>query len=217
MTHFTISITSDTVCPWCYIGSRRLNKAIAQHKQKYPDDTFATQWLPFYLNPNAPKQGVDKRGYYVSKFGEAHASQIFQRLSAAGQSEGINFSFGGRTGNTRDSHRLLQHAMEVGGEALQTRVVEELFKSYFEQEEDITSHQVLQGAAERAGFDSQKARDLLESDAEGIVVDKEVKKAQSELVTGVPHFVIQDRYEISGAQEPAAFLQIFNRVKHMAY
>lgn len=91
---------------FCYLGKKRLEKAIAAYNQKYPNenDTFNLMWHPFYLVPDAPKS-VDKQEYYNAKFGASRTAMIFQRMAAMGKEEGINFKFGGRTGNTRDSHR----------------------------------------------------------------------------------------------------------------
>ncbi|KAL8804547.1 MAG: hypothetical protein Q9223_003101 [Gallowayella weberi] len=216
MTNFNISIVSDTVCPWCYVGKNKLDRAISLYRSSHPNatDTFSTTWYPFYLNPDAPKTGVDKRQYYMSKFGPERTPMIFDRLVSAGKPVGIDFKFGGKTGNTRDSHRLVQLAKTKGPE-MQTRVVEELFKSYFEQEEDITSHTVLKAAAEKAGLEEGEIKDWLESDKGGKEVDREVVEAQLKAVSGVPHFMIQDKFEIGGAQEPQAFVQIFERIKAM--
>lgn len=109
-------------CRWCYVGKKRLEKGIAEYKKKHPNsnDTFSTTWFPFYLNPDAPKS-IDKREYYYTKFGEARSDMIWQRLGELGKSEGINFKFGGKTGNTRDSHRLVQLG-KTKGPQVQTRV-----------------------------------------------------------------------------------------------
>ncbi|KAL8801020.1 MAG: hypothetical protein Q9182_004764 [Xanthomendoza sp. 2 TL-2023] len=216
MTNFNISIVSDTVCPWCYVGKNKLDRAISLYRASHPNatDTFSTTWYPFYLNPDAPKTGIDKRQYYMSKFGPERTPMIFDRLASAGKPVGIDFKFGGKTGNTRDSHRLVQLAKTKGPE-MQTRVVEELFKSYFEQEEDITSHTVLRAAAAKAGLEEGEIKEWLESDKGGKQVDREVVEAQMKAVSGVPHFMIQDQFEIGGAQEPQAFVQIFERIKAM--
>ncbi|KAL8918127.1 MAG: hypothetical protein Q9172_005554 [Xanthocarpia lactea] len=214
MTNFNISIVSDTVCPWCYVGKTNLDHAISLYKSAHPDhmDTFSTTWYPFYLNPDAPKAGVDKRQYYTSKFGPERTPLIFDRLASVGKSVGIDFKFGGKTGNTRDSHRLIQLAKTKGPE-MQTKVVEELFKAYFEHEEDITSHTVLKAAAENAGLQGAEIDEWLESDKGGREVDEEVLEAQMKAVSGVPHFTLQDKYEVGGAQGPEAFVQIFERIK----
>lgn len=216
MTNFNISVVSDTVCPWCYVGKKKLDRAISLYRTAHPNisDTFSTTWYPFYLNPDAPKIGVDKRQYYFSKFGPERTPLIFDRLAQAGKSVGIDFKFGGKTGNTRDSHRLIQLAKTKGPE-MQTRVVEEFFRSYFEEEGDITSHQVLKSAAVKAGLGEAEVREWLESDKGGKEVDREVAEAQMKAISGVPHFTMQGKYEVGGAQDPEAFLQIFERVKAM--
>lgn len=198
----------------CYVGKNKLEKGISLYKSRHPDtkDTFSTTWLPFYLNPAAPKQGIDKRQYYKSKFGEKRTEMIFERLNAAGKDVGISFKYGGKTGNTRDSHRLIQLGKSKGPQ-MQTRVVEELFKAYFENEQDITSHDVLRKAAVKAGLAEAEVREWLESDKGGKEVDKEVEEAQMSNISGVPNFTIQGKYEVGGAQDPAAFVQLFERLK----
>jgi len=213
MTTFNIEIVSDTVCPWCYVGKQKLDAAIKEYKERHPDsgDTFSTTWLPFYLNPAAPKKGVDKQEFFRSKFGP-RAEMIFDRLTKVGNDVGINFKFGGKTGNTRDSHRLIQLGKTKSPE-VETRVVEELFKTYFENEGDITSHDALKNAGVKAGLDEKEVVEWLESDKGGKEVDKEVEEAKLNQITGVPNFTIQGKYEVGGAQEPAVFVRLFEKIK----
>ncbi|KAI9374581.1 thioredoxin [Aspergillus egyptiacus] len=205
MTVFKIQIISDSVCPWCYVGLRRLTRAITTHLASHPADKFTLSWFPFYLNPSSPAYpGLDKRAFYESKFGASRTEAIFARLSAVGEGEGIKFKFGGRTGKTRDSHRLIWYAGEkekekndiaVGGDSgkegqvviggLQTRMVERLFRAYFEEEKNITEREV----------------------------DEEAEKARRQLVTGVPYFMVQGMYAVEGADEPDTFLEVFERIK----
>lgn len=150
---------------------------------------------------------------------------MFARLSAVGAAEGIAFKFGGRTGRTRDSHRLIwwagQKQQEVGqtetsGEekTLQTKVVEALFRAYFEEEKNITDRAVLVDAAVQAGLEKGEVeRFLLESDEGGKDVDGEAAQATRRFVTGVPNFTIQGKYVVEGADDPAAFLEVFEKVK----
>ncbi|KAI4187242.1 MAG: hypothetical protein LQ346_005526 [Caloplaca aetnensis] len=214
MTNFNISIVSDTVCPWCYVGKIKLDRAISLYKSAHPNntDTFTTTWNPFYLNPGAPKVGVDKRSYFAAKFGPERAAMMLDRLTSVGKPVGIDFKFGGRTGNTRDSHRLIQLAKLKGPEA-QTRVVEELFRSYFEEEGDITSHEVLGAAAVKAGLEEGEVSEWLASDKGGKEVDREVVEAQMKAISGVPHFTVQGKYDVGGAQDSEAFVKIFERAK----
>ncbi|KAM3414367.1 hypothetical protein BST61_g11011 [Cercospora zeina] len=211
MTNYNIDIVSDTVCPWCYVGKNRLEVAIKQHKQSHPNDTFTTTWHPFYLNPDAPKN-VDKQAYYEKRFGAERTKVMQGHLARLGKAVSIDFKFGGKTGNTRDSHRLIQLGLTKGKEQ-QTRVVEQLFNSYFENEEDITEREVLIARGVKAGLPEHEVREWLESDKGGPEVDKEVAKAQSGFISGVPNFTVNGQYEVQGAEEPAAFLQIFDEIK----
>jgi predicted DsbA family dithiol-disulfide isomerase len=200
----------------CYVGKVKLERGIAAYKAAHPssDDTFSTTWFPFYLNPDAPKQGIEKRQAYLQKFGPERIDAINERLRAVGRDVGIDFKFGGRTGNTRDSHRLIQLAKTKGPD-VQTRLVGELFAGYFENERDITSHEFLQEAAEKAGLDPSEVRDWLESDKGGREVDEEVRQAQMKLISGVPNFTIQGKFKVRGAQDPEGFVRIFEEVKAM--
>jgi predicted DsbA family dithiol-disulfide isomerase len=150
--------------------------------------------------------------YYKSKFGEDRTAVIFERLAGVGKDCGINFKFGGKTGNTRDSHRLIQLGKSKSP-AVQTRVVEELFAAYFEQEGDITSHEVLKAAGTNAGLDAAEVEEWLESDKGGKAVDNEVEAAQQSQISGVPNFTLQGKYEIGGAQDPGVFLRLFEKIK----
>ncbi|EGD94894.1 hypothetical protein TESG_02396 [Trichophyton tonsurans CBS 112818] len=214
MTNFTIKIVSDTVCPWCYVGKKRLEKGISMYKAVHPDskDTFSIAWSPYYLNPHAPEIGVDKTEYLNARFGAERAAMMQARLARVGQAEGINFKFGGRTGNTRESHRLIQLG-KTKGEAVQTRVVEELFASYFENEGDITSRDTLIAAGVKAGLDESEVKAWLKSDQGGPEVDREVDEAKRAYISGVPNFTIQGKYQIGGAEDPTTFLETFEKVR----
>ncbi len=156
--------------------------------------------------------GVDKTAYYKAKFGEERTAGIFERLAQVGKDTGINFKFGGKTGNTRDSHRLIQLGKSKSPD-VQTRVVEELFAAYFENEGDITSHEVLTKAGVKAGLDEKEVKEWLASDKGGKAVDEEVEQAQLNQISGVPNFTIQGKYEIGGAQDPGVFLRVFEKIK----
>ncbi|ETS76216.1 hypothetical protein PFICI_11603 [Pestalotiopsis fici W106-1] len=211
---FDIKIISDSVCPWCYVGKRRLEAGIAAYKSAHPgsDDTFSISWHPFYLDPNAPRESEVKRDRYVRRFGEARFAQVQQTLAAVGRDAGISFSFGGRTGHTQDSHRLIRYARHQGGADAQNRVVDELFKRYFELEQDITDQATLRSAAEAAGLDGDEVKRYLDSD-EGIdEVEAEVTRAQQVGVTGVPNIRINGQFEAPGAVDADVFKQIFEKL-----
>ncbi|KAF2966221.1 hypothetical protein GQX73_g7334 [Xylaria multiplex] len=215
MTNFNIKIVSDTVCPWCYVGKRRLDRAIELYRKTYPagrDDTFTISWAPFYLDPTSPKTGIPVKERMAQKFGADRLEMIHQRLTAVGREEGINFAFSGRIGNTRDSHRLIQLGKTKGND-VENRVVTELFKSYFEGDGDITSHATLIAAGEKAGLAASEVKEWLETGKGGAEVDKEVEEAYANGVSGVPNITIQGVHNIDGAQEAEVFVATFAKIK----
>ncbi|KAI1822584.1 DSBA-like thioredoxin domain-containing protein [Xylaria intraflava] len=215
MTNFSIKIVSDTVCPWCYIGKKRLDRAIELYRKTIPaaqNDTFTISWAPFYLNPTASATGVPIKQRMAEKFGSQQAEMIYERLTSIGREEGINFGFASRTGNTRDSHRLIELGKTKGAD-FEDRVVTELFKSYFEGDGDITSHDTLLAAAEKAGLARSEAKEWLETGKGGPEVDREVQVGRSHGISGVPNFTVQGTYNIGGAQDPSVFVEIFSKIK----
>jgi predicted DsbA family dithiol-disulfide isomerase len=214
MTTFNIEIVSDTVCPWCFIGHKQLLKAISTFQSTHgTSDTFNTTWKPFYLDPEAPKVSISKEERYAARFGAERTKAIHARMNEVGKSVGINFKWGGKTGNTRDSHRLIQLGKTKSPET-QTKIVEALFAAYFENEQDITDHDVLLAAAKKAGLDEAEARKwIVESDEGGKLVDAEVKEAQERNISGVPHFTLNERFEVEGAQDSTAFVRLLERLK----
>ncbi|EED18690.1 DSBA-like thioredoxin domain protein [Talaromyces stipitatus ATCC 10500] len=217
MTNYTIEITSDTVCPWCYIGTSRLQRAIAEHSKANPGDTFELKWHSFYLRPDGPGfPGVNKLQMYENRFGDpARVQAMMKRIGAIGAEEGINFSFGGNTGSTRDSHRLIHLVGKHYGSEKQTEVVKALFKKYFEEEQNITDKEVLVDAAVKsaAQIPEKEVRGWLDSDVGGAEVDREARQARLNSITGVPFFNIQGKYSVEGAQDAAEFLRVFMAVK----
>lgn len=151
----------------------------------------------------------------AEKFGADRQEALTQRLGQMGQSEGICFSFQGKMGNTRDAHRLVQLARTKGGD-VQEKVMAALMRGYFEEGGDITSHDMLLAAGEKAGLDTAEARTWLEEGKGGDLVDEEVEWAYAKGIRGVPHFIINDRFEIGGAQDIEAFLSEFVRAKEVA-
>ena len=215
MTHFLVSITSDTICPWCYVSKKFLERGIAAYKSAHPDstDTFETVWLPFQLNPQAPNPGMDKHKYYEMRFGAARAANMYPGLVEMGKSVGIDFRFGGKTGNTRDSHRMLELARTHGPE-VQANAVEALSSAYFEHEKDITNRGVLKEAGLMAGLEEGELQDWLENDKGGDVVDREVEAARRKGINGVPSINVQG-YEVGGTKRAEEWRRVFERVKEM--
>ena len=199
-----VAIVSDTICPWCYIGKRRFERA----KAGRPAD-LAVEWRPFQLNPDMPAEGVDRMRYLVAKFGsEERVSEIFEAIEQAGESEGIKFVFEriARTPNTVDSHRLIEYA---GAHNAQDGVVEALFHRYFEQGEDISDHGVLTAAGVDGGLDEGELRRYLDG-SDGVDEIKQESEAASRAgISGVPCFIFEGRYAVSGAQPPDVFERVF--------
>lgn len=153
---------------------------------------------------------------YETKFGGSNLQALLGRLRAVGAGEGINFAFGGNTGSTRDSHRVIyQVGKHYGGEK-QTLVAKGLFKSYFEQEGNVTDKKVLLQAAvgSGAGLSEKEVKGWLDSDVGGAEVDREAQEASANWIQGVPHFLIQGVYPVEGAEDPGQFLRVFKAVKN---
>ena len=207
-----IDVISDVVCPWCFIGKRRLERALATR----PDLEVETLWRPFQLNPDMPREGMERQSYLVAKFGSAEdAERIYATIAKAGAEENIAFDFESirRTPNTIKAHRLIRFAGENGR---QDEVVELLFRRYFEDGMDIGDDDGLVDIAAGAGLDADSVRAHLATDRDLEAVRIEDLQARRLGVTGVPCFVIDRRYAISGAQTPEVFLRAFETAEHAA-
>jgi predicted DsbA family dithiol-disulfide isomerase len=201
-----LDIYSDTICPWCFIGKRRLERALAER----PQPGLSIHWRAFQLNPGMPPEGMDRRYYLEAKFGGVErAGRIYDMVRAAGASEGIDFAFDriARTPSTLNSHRLIRYAAERGR---QDQLLEAVFCSYFLGGRDIGSDDVLVEIAAEAGMDCDAARRYLDSDADVETVLSEDRIARRLGITGVPCFVFNGRFALSGAQEPEALFQLFD-------
>lgn len=207
-----IEITSDSICPWCYVGKRRLERAISEAKeQKLPLD-FKISFKPFLLDPTLGTEPVNKMDRYKAKFGVDRLPRMVEYMKSIGKEEGINFSYGGDMSQTTDSHRLIALAEKEGGEQLQNKVVNALFRAYFEQEQNVGSLDVLVNVAKEAGMDSGNVRAYLLTDQGTAEVKRDIEKAYNKGVTGVPFFTVDNKYGISGAQEPGAFVELFEEL-----
>lgn len=204
-----IDVISDVICPWCFIGKRRMEKAIAALDGQ---QEVRVRWLPFQLNPTMPKEGISRREYRVKKFGSWERSQeLDAQVAAAGAAEGIHFAFDRieRTPNTFDAHRLVWLADKEG---IQDAIVEALFRAYFTEGRDISNRQTLIDVVAEAGLDRSKAEAVLNCD-EGIEAIKEAEGlSRRHRVDGVPFFIINGKVTLGGAQPPEAFLEAFGEV-----
>ncbi|MFQ5348566.1 MAG: DsbA family oxidoreductase [Rhodothalassiaceae bacterium] len=208
MSAIAIDIVSDTVCPWCYIGTRLREAALRER----PAIAVDLRWHPYQLAPDLPAEGLARDAYLAAKFGSlAAARDIFGRIADAGRGAGLDFRFDRirRAPNTLDSHRLILWAGSAG---CQDAVVEDLFRSYFLDGQDIGDPAVLVGIAARQGMDRELVAELLAGDRDRDRVAREAAAARQAGISGVPTFIIGQRYAVAGAQDAAAFVEIFDRL-----
>eukprot|EP00245_Coleochaete_scutata_P009186 TRINITY_DN2966_c3_g1_i2.p1 TRINITY_DN2966_c3_g1~~TRINITY_DN2966_c3_g1_i2.p1 ORF type:complete len:221 (+),score=38.51 TRINITY_DN2966_c3_g1_i2:41-703(+) len=201
-----VDIVSDTVCPWCFVGKKNLENAISTAKDKYE---FEVRWHPYMLNPGAPKEGVNKKDYYESRFGgPAKVAPMMARMSQIFEAHGYKYSIGGLTGNTLDSHRLIELAGRQGLDK-QNRLVDRLMVAYFTEEKFINDRAVLLQAAEDSGVTG--AKQWLDDPNSGLAEVQEALRTWGRGISGVPNFSINGT-SLSGAQPPETFLRVFEQV-----
>ena len=207
-----IDVISDTVCPWCFIGKRRLMRAMEQR----PGVVFDVKWRPYRLDPLVPKGGMDRQAYMRAKFGDDPMKivEMHKLIAAEGAKDGIEFDFAAikRRPDTLDSHRLIRWADANG---VQDDVVERLFIAYFENGEDIGDVRILADIADICGMDGVEVAQMLESDADTALVEREDQIAHEMGVTGVPAMIFGNRLAVSGAREPELLLSVIDRVAEM--
>ncbi len=196
----TIDVVSDVVCPWCYLGKRRLERALAA----VPDIPVTVRWRPFRLDPTIPPEGIDREVYLTRKFGSLEAvAGSHGHLTAMGRAEGVAYRFDAiaRAPNTINAHRLVRWAAE---EADQDAMVERLFAAYFSEGVDVGNDAVLARLAGEAGLDGDVMARLAGPEDRDTVA-AEIDNASRIGVTGVPCFILNQRYAVVGAQ-PAEVL-----------
>ncbi len=201
-----VDIISDTVCPWCYIGKRRFEQAVALR----PNYEFQIGWRPFQLNPEMPPAGMPRQEYLKAKFGGVdRADRVYEAVSIAGEEVGLSFDFRSipQQPNTFDSHRLVRWSESAG---VQDAVVEALFRRYFIDDVDVGDQSALVEIAKSCGMDGDLVRELFERDADRDLVMAEEGVARRMGINGVPCFVIDHKYAISGAQEPSVLTHVFD-------
>jgi predicted DsbA family dithiol-disulfide isomerase len=195
----TIEVFSDVICPWCYIGKRRLKKAL--HLLGGSHDVEVV-WRPFELNPGVPAEGMNRRAYRTAKFGSWERSlELEARVAAVGATAGIAFAFDriARTPNTFDAHRLIEYSRQRGR---QDASVEALFRAYFLGGRNVGDRAVLTAVAAEAGLDRAEIERLLESNQGTEDVRRELERGRRLGIDGVPYFLINRKVALSGAHEP---------------
>lgn len=214
MERITIDIVSDVVCPWCYLGKARLELAIAEVQDEVGVDL---NWRPYRLNPDYPPEGVDQKKALEQKLGGAErVAEGHKMLTELGREVGIKFDFDAiKIGpNTLDAHRLIHWSVTESREK-QDKVVDALFKANFEQGRNVGDHAVLLDIAEEAGLDRSVISTLLASDADRDLIIGEIDAAQKIGVNGVPFFIFDQQYAVSGAQTPDALAEALRDIAKM--
>lgn len=205
MVDLHVDITSDVICPWCFVGKRRLESAAARADDKY---AVATRWLPFELNPDMPVEGVDRAAYMEKKFGLLRVYDMEKRLAEVGAEHGIHFAFDRirRVPNTRLAHRLIWRAEREGR---QDAVVEALFRGWFEEGRDVGDAETLAEIATAAGLPPAALDEALTAETSLHAVRDAEAQSVEKGIQAVPFFVIGQRVSLSGAHPPESFLRAF--------
>ncbi|WP_370673829.1 DsbA family oxidoreductase [Pleomorphomonas sp. PLEO] len=203
-----LDVIVDVVCPWCFLGKRRLDAAIAD----LDDLDIEVRYRPFQLDPTIPAEGVDREEYIIGKFGSADAlDEAHARLFDLGTDVGISYAFDliEKTPNTLNAHRLVRWA---AAEGLGDAMLERLFSLFFEEGGDLTQADTLIAAAEQVGLDGDEVTMKLEDSADLDVVKAEIAHASHIGITGVPTVVVENKFAISGAQTSEVLVDALRRI-----
>lgn len=207
-----VDVVSDFACPWCYMGKKRLIKALEMR----PDLDVDINWLPYQLNPDIPSGKVNREKYYIEKFGEERYKELLKNIKQVGLGDGINFCDGIDTvaPNTLAAHRLMYWASQ--DPAIDSALLQEkIFKAHHEDCEDIGSFEVLVRIASELGMNGEEIKEKLQNGTDEELVSDLVKRSYSMGVSGVPFFIINDKYTISGAQEADYLLSAFDQISKL--
>ncbi len=213
-----IDIISDVVCPWCFVGKRQIEAALALYAQERAgEDRPRVSWRPFQLNPQLPPEGMSRQDYVLKKFGAARAKDVYARVTAVGAEYGIAFAFDKieRQPNTLAAHSLIALAGAAPADAggLQDRVKEALLQAYFLEGVDLSKAENLIKVAAAAGLDPLQAERCLADPASRQAVESEDQRARAIGVQGVPFFIFNGKVAVSGAQGPQALLDAMHQAE----
>jgi predicted DsbA family dithiol-disulfide isomerase len=202
----SIDVVSDVICPWCFLGKRRLDKALAA----LPEIEVEVTYRPFFLDPTIPPEGLDRHSYMLNKFGVERLKTLHDPLIAAGKEDGVPYAFDQitRTPNSLNAHRLSRWAQVSG---VQRTVMEALFMAYWSWGQDISNIDVLKTIATVNGLHGEDIANLLATDADKSDVIEEASMAQNIGVTGVPTFIFNRKYGAAGAQPVAVLMEMIQR------
>lgn len=208
----TVDVISDVACPWCFIGMKRLESAIAM----VPDIEVTTRWRPYQLDPTIPPDGLPRKAYMLQKFGsEERLQEIQDHIVPVGEVEGIRFNFDAMevSANTLDAHRLIRWAAsEKSPAGAQGQIVRRLFEVNFEEAGNIADRSLLAKLAGEAGMDEGLTEVLLASSADVEAVQTEIQTSARMGITGVPCFLLEGKYAVMGAQEAESLADAIRQV-----
>jgi predicted DsbA family dithiol-disulfide isomerase len=207
-----INVVSDVVCPWCFIGKRRLEKAIALSS----DIPVEIHWRPYFLNDWIPREGISREQYLTTKFGSPERYKgIAQRVAAAAAAEGLTYAIEkiSRQPNTLDAHRLIYWA---GSDGKASAMKQKLMDLYFTEGADLTDRRVLTHAAADVGLDTGEINKALESEKDIALIEREALAAKEAGIDGVPCYIFGGKFAVSGAQAPEYLAEAISRVAQMA-
>lgn len=208
-----IDVYSDVICPWCFVGKHRLEKAMEAVKGRF-DARVA--WHPFELNPDMPKEGLDRKKYRSAKFGSWEKSlALDEQVKQAGASEGITFRHDlmERTPNTFEAHKLI---LLAGRGGVQGKVADAVFNGYFVEGKDVGNRATLIEIAVKAGMDAEKVKTFLEGEESTNAVNEAKEKGRELRISGVPNFIINEKSSFSGAQSVKTFIKAFEQATNSA-
>ena len=206
----SIDLFSDPICPWCFIGKRRVEAALASR----PEVAVEINWHTYQLNPMMPRAGMSQQEYLDLKFGNPdNAKRLYKKISTVGEQVGITFKFSKiqRTPNTLTAHRLIRYSKSFGAE-MQSQIVENLFNAYFVDGSDISDIEILVKLGTLAGIPEKNLYAHLQGEKDLEAVKLEDMEARQLGVQGVPFYILDRQYAISGAQEPEAFHPLFDMI-----
>lgn len=202
----TIDVVSDVVCPWCFVGKRKLERALELYREQNPGKPEPTvQFHPYELNPDLPEEGVSRKGYYEQKFGPAKVKEIHARLEGVGKSVGIPFALESipTQPNTRRIHALIELA---GDHGVHHAMKEAFMKAFFIDAIDLSKRENIEAVAVAAGIPADAVKAHLDNPASLVSVEEEVGHAKAIGVQGVPFFIFNQKLAVSGAQDPDVLL-----------
>jgi len=206
-----IDVWSDVICPWCYLGKRRLETALGQLDW---GDEVELRWRAYQLDPHAGPEPGDLRVALERKYGPGAFEGMTTRLTALGEAEGLDYRFDRALRvNTADAHRLLAWAWAEGGAAAQGPLAERLFRAYFTEGADVGDHSTLANLAAECGLDRNDAAEVLAGRAFAEEVAADLLGAVDRQITGVPAFVVEDLFLVPGAQDVDTFVSVLTRAR----